>query len=93
MLCHSFSVMTGAEIKAARERAQLTQQQLAAKVGVGLRTVSNWERGETVPKNRMAALEELFKEQPRDDTLRTVSEGELLAELARRAAIRERNAS
>jgi transcriptional regulator with XRE-family HTH domain len=86
-------VMTGPEIKAARERAKMTQPQLAAAVGVGKGTVSNWERGETVPKNRMAAIEELFRDQQRkddQDPLRHVSDGELLAELTRRAAQRER---
>lgn len=77
-------MMTGPEIKAARERAKLTQAQLASRIGVGLRTVGNWERGETVPKNRMAALEALLL--PNDDPLRGASDAELLAEVARRFA-------
>lgn len=79
-------MMTGPEIKAARERARLTQAQLAERIGVGLRTVGNWERGETVPKNRMAALEALLLPRDTDDPLREASDAELLAEVARRFA-------
>lgn len=82
--------MSGSQIKAARERAQLTQQQLAERLGVGLRTVGNWERGETVPKNRMAAIEALLGEPDANDPLRSASDAELLAELMRRNAERER---
>lgn len=85
--------MTGPEIKAARERAKMTQQQLAKQIGVGLRTVGNWERGETVPKNRMAALEELFRPPTSDDPIRAASDAELLAELMRRTATRNHNVS
>jgi transcriptional regulator with XRE-family HTH domain len=87
-----FGVMTGPEIKAARERAKMTQAQLAAEIGVGMRTVSNWERGETIPKNRMAALERLFREPAETaDPIRHASDAELLAELMRRTATRERS--
>jgi transcriptional regulator with XRE-family HTH domain len=48
--------MSGAEIKEARERRQMTQQDLAELVGVSLRTVGSWERGESVPRSRMGAL-------------------------------------
>lgn len=50
----------GERIREARERAHLTQEQLGQKVGVSLRTIGNWERGTTVPKNRKAALEEVL---------------------------------
>lgn len=81
-------VMTGPEIKAARERARMTQQQLAARIGVGLRTVGNWERGETVPQNRMAALEALFVDAPATP-LQKFTDAQIIAELARRAAERD----
>ena len=35
----------------------MTQQTLAALLGVSVRTVGNWESGATVPKSRMGALE------------------------------------
>ena len=83
--------MTGPEIRAARERKGWTQQQLAAEIKVGQRTIGNWERGETVPKNRMAALEAVLRTETADP-LTTASDAELLAELMRRTAARERNA-
>jgi DNA-binding transcriptional regulator YiaG len=46
------------DIKAGRERLHMTQQQLADEVGVSLRTVGSWERGETIPRNRLGALAE-----------------------------------
>lgn len=50
----------GRRIKAARERMEWTQQQLGEAVGVGLKTVGNWERGATVPRNRLGKLEEVL---------------------------------
>lgn len=52
--------ITAADIKAARERNQMTQQDLAEAVGVSLRTVGAWERGENVPRNRMGAIREVL---------------------------------
>jgi len=50
--------ITSEQIKSARERRQMTQQELADEVGVSLRTVGSWERGESVPRNRMGAVAE-----------------------------------
>lgn len=44
----------------------MTQGQLAQAVGVALRTVGNWERGETVPMNRLARLEDVLHVTLRD---------------------------
>jgi transcriptional regulator with XRE-family HTH domain len=38
-------------LKAARERARLTQADLAAELGVHVMTISHWERGKTTPTN------------------------------------------
>lgn len=38
----------------------MTQQELADEVGVSLRTVSSWERGESVPRNRAAVIAEVL---------------------------------
>jgi DNA-binding transcriptional regulator YiaG len=54
------SSFTADEIKAGRERKMMTQQELADAVGVSLRTVSSWERGESVPRNRMAVIAEVL---------------------------------
>jgi transcriptional regulator with XRE-family HTH domain len=83
--------MNGTEIRRLREARGLTQQDLAAAIGVGLRTIGNWERGETVPQNRMGMLEAFFGlDGPVDspDPIRTAPDVELLAELLRRAAAR-----
>ena|SRR5215472_5079832 len=45
-----------AQIRAARERRHLTQQELADILGVDRKTVDNWENGRTSPRNRMGAL-------------------------------------
>ena len=85
--------MDGRQIRAARERMGWTQADLAAAVGVGMRTVGNWERGDTVPKNRMAKLQHLFgipTSEDLPDPLRGYSELALLSELSRRAIERER---
>jgi len=50
----------GKRIKAARERRKWNQEELAAAVGVSARTVGNWERGATVPKNRLGALADIL---------------------------------
>jgi len=84
--------MTGEQIRQARERRGLTQEQLAQAIGVGQRTVGNWERGATVPLNRMGMLREFFgiDEEDATDPIHTAPEVTLLAELLRRAADRER---
>lgn len=35
---------------------------MAAAIGVSVRTISNWETGASVPRNRLGALEELLHE-------------------------------
>jgi transcriptional regulator with XRE-family HTH domain len=51
---------TAEDIKNGRERLRMTQQQLADELGVSLRTVGAWERGESIPRNRMAAIAEVL---------------------------------
>lgn len=92
-------MINGREIRAARERAGMTQGDLAQRVGVSLRTVGNWERGDTVPMNRASAVESALAQWLDRDTsgprLATASDGELLAEIARRfeRGARDRHAS
>jgi transcriptional regulator with XRE-family HTH domain len=47
-------------IKRARERRRWTQQQLAAALGVNVKTVDNWENGRTSPRSSVGALEEIL---------------------------------
>lgn len=56
-------VTLGDEIREARERAQLTQPELAERVGVSEGTISNWERGVVkAPKNRLARVWEVLQD-------------------------------
>ena len=50
--------ITAEQIKSARESRRMTQQELADAVGVSPLTVGSWERGESVPRNRMSAVVE-----------------------------------
>ncbi|MEV7264011.1 helix-turn-helix transcriptional regulator [Micromonospora aurantiaca] len=50
----------GARIKRARERARMTQLELAEQLDVTRRTVANWETGQTSPLNRLGAIEEVL---------------------------------
>ncbi len=82
-------MINGTEIRAARERAGLSQGELGALVGVTLRTIGNWERGETIPRNREAKIRQVLADQLDDRapaTLRSASDAEVLAEIARRFA-------
>ena len=44
------------EVRDLRRRAQLTQQQFAAKVGVPVETIRNWEQGKRMPRGPARAL-------------------------------------
>lgn len=46
---------TAAEIRELRERLGLTQEQMAARVGVSFTTISRWERGHRPPSPMAAA--------------------------------------
>lgn len=47
------------DIKLLRERLNLSQETLAAKLGVSPRTVQNWEAGKVIPKSKQASIEAL----------------------------------
>lgn len=84
-------MITGPEIRAARNGAGLTQEQLAVAVGVTLRTVGNWERGSTVPRDKEGALrvalgDHLDGAASNSPRLRAASDEELLSEVQRRFA-------
>lgn len=49
------------DVKELRNKYNLTQQELADKCGVTLRTVQNWERGRTIPDSALILLESLTK--------------------------------
>lgn len=78
--------LTGERLRQARERAELTQEQLAAALNVGARTVGNWERGATMPRNAMARIIDFFglSDEPEGPTAADLTDAQLLAELANR---------
>jgi len=51
--------MTKQEIKQVRQKLGMSQQKFATKLGVGMMTVSRWERG--IAKPSPLALEKLHK--------------------------------
>ena len=55
--------MTRGEVRRARERLELTQRQLAARVGVAENTVWRWEAGERTVGGSAAILIRLLAEQ------------------------------
>jgi transcriptional regulator with XRE-family HTH domain len=85
----------GRQIKELREKRGLTQAELAAKIGVGVGTVSRWERGERSPMareyaNAMAALGVRHVSEPIGSRGGTSSESLLPTELAHRVERFER---
>ena len=87
-------VTLGEEIRTARERLQMTQPELAALVGVSESTVSNWERDQSKPKNRMALVRQVLQMDDDEQSvelalteervLRQISDQKLWAEATRR---------
>lgn len=79
--------MNGNEIRQARERAGLTQGELGERVGVSGRTVGNWERDFSIPRNKLAKVEQVLNVREylgSESKLQDVSDASLLAEIARR---------
>lgn len=83
-------MIDGHQIKEARNRAGMTQQELAIKIGVTLRTVGNWERGATVPRDREPRLREVLAgylhtgQPPAPVDISQATDAQILAEVARR---------
>ena len=49
-------------IKKKRLKLGISQDELAKKIGVSIRTVQNWEAGKVIPKSKYAILQKLFCE-------------------------------
>ena len=50
------------DVRKLREAHGLTQQDLAEKCGVTLRTVQNWEKGKTIPESALRLLQTIGNE-------------------------------
>lgn len=50
----------GVRIRRARERAKLSQEELAKAVGASVRAVGDWENDRRKPRNRLGALEDVL---------------------------------
>lgn len=82
-------MLTGEQIRAARERSGKTQAEMARAVGTTQRSWGSWERGEGTPRNKMSLVEEVLRpylEVPplEGPALKSASDAQLLAEIARR---------
>lgn len=85
-------MVNGEEIRRARVRMRLSQQELADRVGVSLRTIGNWELGHTSPGANEAVLLDVLGDYMqvgdghRRSRFEDVTDAEMLAEIARRFA-------
>ncbi len=53
--------MLYSNIKQVRDSLNLTQEELAIKLGVSSRTIQNWESGGTIPKTKIRAIGDLIR--------------------------------
>lgn len=82
----SGAMVTGKDIRKARERRRLSQEKLAELLKVSSKSIGRWERGETIPKSALGAIEQVLAlgDHPDEPTLSEASNAELLAEVALR---------
>jgi Predicted transcription factor, homolog of eukaryotic MBF1 len=89
-----WGVSLGKKIRAARQRRGWTQEELAARLGVGVTSIKNWESDKHEPKSALGRLEDELGVKLTEDTREpAVSEsldarltGEIATRLAERAA-------
>lgn len=86
-------VITGDRVRRERGRLRMTQRELAAALGVGLKTITDWEAGvRPIPLTRYAAVTAVLgideTEPEPANPLAAVSDLDLVAELMRRLATR-----
>lgn len=52
-ICRTFGLLTPCEIQAIRERLELSQERFAQLTGIGVATISRWERGRLLQNRAM----------------------------------------
>lgn len=55
-ICRTFGLLTPREIQAIRERLELSQERFAQLTGIGVATISRWERGRLLQNRAMDNL-------------------------------------
>ena len=50
------------DVKKIRKTMKITQSDLAKECGVTLRTIQNWEKGETIPSSMQKLLQNIFEQ-------------------------------
>lgn len=86
---------TGNQIRSRRIAANLTQEELAKRVGVTQAAISQWETGHSVPQSQLKKLEEVLGKLDEEDispfsqwlAKTRVAKGLTIAELARQAKL------
>ena len=66
-------VLNKLDIKEARKKHNLTQPELAKRLGVSVGTIVNWENGKPIPNSKQPILESLINNSLEQDTEETFS--------------------
>jgi putative transcriptional regulator len=73
-LQHEMPALETPPVRDLRRRARLTQQEFAAKVGVPVETIRNWEQGKRMPRGPARALLAVIAHAP-DTVFAALSKG------------------
>jgi putative zinc finger/helix-turn-helix YgiT family protein len=71
-ICRAFGLLTPREIQAIRERLELSQERFAQLTGIGIATISRWERGRLLQNRAMDNLLRLVARS--EDNIRFLAE-------------------
>lgn len=61
---HRKTVLTTIDVKALRERLDLTQAEFSTMIGVSIKTLQNWEQGRREPEGPAKALLRVVDKEP-----------------------------
>lgn len=61
---HRKTVLTTIDVKAIRERLDLTQAEFSTMIGVSIKTLQNWEQGRREPEGPAKALLRVVDKEP-----------------------------